>query len=44
MDSPWFGGMIMLVVIVASLVWGWWAFRKSKDKSKEDQSARGAEL
>jgi len=36
MDSPWFGGIIMLVVVLGSVVWGWWAMKQGKKESKEE--------
>jgi len=32
MQSPWFGGIIMLLVVVATVVWVWWAIRRDKEK------------
>jgi len=32
MQGPWFGGIIMLVMVVGLGVWIWWAMRKNKEK------------
>jgi hypothetical protein len=32
MQSPWFGGIIMLVMVVGLGVWLWWTMRKDKGK------------
>jgi hypothetical protein len=30
MDSPWFGGIIMLLIVVGLGVWLWYAMRKDE--------------
>jgi hypothetical protein len=30
MESPWFGGIIMLIIVVGLGVWLWYAMRKDK--------------
>jgi hypothetical protein len=30
MESPWFGGLIMLAIVVGLGVWLWYAMRKDK--------------
>ena len=32
MQSPWFGGIIMIVMVVGLGVWIWWMMRKNKGK------------
>jgi hypothetical protein len=32
MQSPWFGGIIMLIMVIGLVVWVWWAMRKNKEK------------
>jgi len=32
MQSPWFGGVFMLVLIAGLAVWMWWAMREKKGK------------
>jgi high-affinity Fe2+/Pb2+ permease len=32
MQSPWFGGIIMLIMVAGLVVWVWWAMRKNKEK------------
>ncbi|MBM4315535.1 MAG: hypothetical protein FJ122_16685 [Deltaproteobacteria bacterium] len=32
MESPWFGGVIMIIIVVGLVVWVWYAMRK-KDES-----------
>jgi len=32
MQSPWFGGIIMLVMVVGLGVWIWWMMRQNKEK------------
>jgi cobalamin biosynthesis Mg chelatase CobN len=32
MQSPWFGGILMLVMVVGLGVWIWWMMRKNKEK------------
>ena len=31
MQSAWFGGIVMIVMIVGLVVWVWWAMRKNKE-------------
>jgi hypothetical protein len=31
MESPWFGGIIMLIIVVGLGVWLWYAMRKDKE-------------
>lgn len=30
MESPWFGGIIMIVIVVGLVVWVWYAMRKDE--------------
>jgi cobalamin biosynthesis Mg chelatase CobN len=32
MQSPWFGGIIMLILVVGLVVWLWWAMKQNKEK------------
>jgi hypothetical protein len=32
MQSAWFGGIIMLLLIAGLAVWMWWAMRGNKEK------------
>jgi uncharacterized membrane protein YqiK len=32
MQSPWFGGIIMIVMVVGLGVWIWWMMRKNNEK------------
>jgi hypothetical protein len=31
MQSPWFGGILMIVMIVGLVAWVWWAMKAKKD-------------
>lgn len=30
MDSPWFGGIVMLIIVVGLGIWLWYAMRKDE--------------
>ncbi len=32
MQSAWFGGIVMLILVVGLVVWIWWAMRQNKEK------------
>ena len=32
MQSAWFGGIVMLIMVAGLVVWIWWAMRQNKEK------------